>query len=460
MGNKMEVKHYGKGQKWSFGMGSFAQWFINSAFNVWVFAFYFTAVRLPVAYIMLAYISWTVWNAINDPLLGYLSDRTHTRWGRRKPFIILGTIPILIIEIILWLPPTSSYFITFLYLLIMLICYDTFYTMVTFFDALFPELYDSVEERAEVNTIKQILATLGMLMAFLIPGMFIGDLTRKEGYLTNGIVTTIIIGISLFIAIKWGVKEREEFKLDHKQGFGYFQGLKYAFKNKGFVLYCIMFFLYEYILLVLATVTPLYALHVLGVTDTFLTSILLGLMFIVGVLTVIIWMKLDVKLGSRKAYVIAIIIYFFSTLPLLFITSYMLALIVVIFMGIGFGGMLYFIYLIIVDPIDDDELKTGVRREGTFFGITNFFMRLSMILSIVTVSLVFTSTGWETYTPTPGADVIFGIRALIVIFPGIALGISLICLYFFPYTKEKVEGLKAQLAELHKKKMERITTTK
>jgi GPH family glycoside/pentoside/hexuronide:cation symporter len=122
--------------------------------------------------------------------------------------------------------------------------------------------------------------------------------------------------------------------------------------------------------------------------------------------------------------------------------------------------MLYFTYLIIVDPIDDDELKTGVRREGTFFGITNFFMRLAMILSIVTVSLVFTSTGWETYTPTPGADVIFGIRALIVIFPAIALGISLICLYFFPYTKEKVEGLKAQLAELHKKKMERITTTK
>jgi len=328
--------------------------------------------------------------------------------------------------------------------------------MITFFDALFPELYVSVEERAEVNTIKQVLATLGLLMAFLIPGMFIGELTRKEGYLINGFVTSIIIGASLFIAIKWGAKEREEFKLDHKQEFGFFKGLKYAFKNKGFVLYTIMFFLYEYVLLVLATVTPLFALHVLGVTDTFLISILLGVMFITGVITVLIWMKLDLKFGSRKAYAIAVIIYFFATIPMLFITSYAVALIVVIAMGFGFGGMLYFIYLIVADTIDDDELNTGVRREGTYFGITNFFMRLAMIMSIVTVSLVFTSTGWETYTPNPGADIIFGIRALIVIFPGIALGITLICLHFYPYTKERVEEMKAQLAELHKEKMERI----
>jgi len=204
------------------------------------------------------------------------------------------------------------------------------------------------------------------------------------------------------------------------------------------------------------TTIPLWALHVLGETDTFLISLLLGVNFIAGVLTVIIWMKLDVKLGSRKAYMIAVIVTIIAFIPFLFISTYTMALIFMIFSGIGMGGMLYFIYLIVADPIDEDELNTGIRREGTFFGITNFFMRLSMILSIVTVSLVFSSTGWESYTPNPGADVIFGLKALVVIFPVSAMVVTLILLYFYPYTKERVAEMKSRLAELHKDKMERV----
>ena len=452
----METSGFGKGQKLSFGLGSYAQWFIQTAFNVWIFSFYFGAIGLPVTYILLAFLIWTVWNAINDPLVGYISDRVRTRIGRRKPFIILGTIPILIIVIIVWLPPTDNHFITFVYLLIMLMLYDTFYTMVTLFDSLFPELYVTVEERAEVNTIKQILATVGMLIGFLLPGFFIGDLTNPTGYLINGIVTSIIVGITLFIAIKWGVKEREEFKLDHKQEFGFFKGLKYTFKNRGFVLYTIMFFFFEYILLLYGTVIPIYALHVLSITDTFLTSILFGILFIMGILTVYIWKKLDVKLGSRKAYAIAVICFIVAVIPLFFISSFTLALVMFIIIGFGFGGMLYFIYLIIADVIDEDELKTGVRREGTFFGITNFFMRLAMVLSIVSVSLIFSSAGWETYTPNPGADVILGLRVLVVVFPILALIGTLICLYFYPFSKERVEGIKNELSEMHKKKLEKV----
>jgi GPH family glycoside/pentoside/hexuronide:cation symporter len=449
-------QRFSKGQKWSFGMGSFSQWFINGAFNTWVFSFYFVAVKLDVLLIGIAFVIWTLWNAVNDPLLGYISDRTRTRWGRRKPFIILGTIPILIIEIIIWMPPLGNEILTFIYLLIMLMCYDTFYTMVTFFDALFPELYESVEERAEVNTIKQILATLGLLMAFLVPGLFIGELSEISGYILNGFVTTIITGISLFIAIKWGAKEREEFKLDHKQEFSFFKGLAYCLKNLGFVMYTIMFFLFEYIILLYGALIPLWGENVLLVTGTLDTALLLGSLFIVGIISVVLWRWLDVKLGSRKSYGISMIAFAISILPFLFVSDFLSALIFLCISGIGFGGMLYFIYLLIADVIDDDELKTGVRREGTFFGITNFFMRLAMAISILSISLVFTSTGWDTWTPTIGVDIELGIRVIMVIFPCIAIAIGLVCLYFYPYPKEKVEEIKSKLNELHDQKLHKV----
>ena len=79
-----------------------------------------------------------------------------------------------------------------------------------------------------------------------------------------------------------------------------------------------------------------------------------------------------------------------------------------------------------------------------------------MVLSIVTVSLVFSSTGWETYTPNPGADIILGLRVLVIVFPILALVGTLICLYFYPFSKERVNDIKKGLAEMHEKKLERV----
>ncbi|MFX0076747.1 MAG: MFS transporter [Candidatus Hermodarchaeota archaeon] len=457
---------FSTGQKLSFSLGNGVEWFINSAFNLWVFTFYFAAVELSIGYIMTAYIIWTIWNAFNDPLIGYISDRTHTRFGRRRIFIMVGFIPVLALEILIWLPPVSGQLAQFFYLLLMLILYDTCYTLIALpTDSLFPELYTSVEERTQVNTIRQIFAAVGLILAALVPGFLIGETDTRDGYLMNGIVTSIIVGISLIIFIIWGAKEREEFKLDYQQNFSFFKGLGYAFKNRGFVLYIIMFFLYEFILLLLATIVPLFGLHVLHtdslgfISSSFAVSILMGLLYIVGIGFMYVWKKLDKRLGSRIGYGISMVLYFAASFPMLFISSYWDSILVVIFMGIGFGGMLYFIWYIVADVIDDDELKTGVRREGIFFGISNFFMRLSMILSILIVGTVFIQTGWDDYNPIPGVDEVLGLRFLFVIVPGIALGISLVCLYFYPFTKQKVLDMKEQLTKLHEEKMDKVRST-
>jgi GPH family glycoside/pentoside/hexuronide:cation symporter len=453
----MIEEKFGQKQKISYSLAALPAWLIAAAYQVWVFSFYFSAIGLPIQYIMAAFILWSIWNAINDPIMGILSDRTKTRWGRRKPYILIGTIPLIIILTITWMPPTEDATLSFIYLLIMLFAYDTFETMIFVpHSCLFPELYTSTEERAEVNAYMIFFTVIGLICAFVIAGFLIGDITVKEGYLINGIVISTIVGLTLLISLKWGIVEREEFKFDSQQNFGYIQGLKYALNNRAFVLYVIIIFAFEYVQLLQATIVPQYSKHVLGEEGAMEAGIMLGIMFIVGIISLGFWRYLDLKMGSRSSFFIAIFFYMFSSIPLLFISNYFYGVIFIAIMGFGLGGLLYFSYLIIADIIDEDELKTGVRREGTFYGIMLFFMRLAGVITILSISLVFTSTGWETYDPKPNADVILGLRILMVVFPGIALGIMAVCLHFFPFSKSRIRDLKSELHEIHRKKRERL----
>jgi len=455
--NKKLVQEFGMRQKVAFALSSLPIWLIVTVFQVWVFTFYFSAVGLPIRYILMAFIIWSFWNVINNPMIGFLSDRTRTRWGRRKPYIMIGTIPAITIMIIVWIPPTENPLMGFVYLIIMLFAFDTFYTMIELpCDCLFPELYISVEERAEVNTLKLIFSVLGLLCAYLIPGLLIEDITVMGGYLISGIVMSIIMIITLLISLKWGIVEKEEFKHDSIHEFNFFSGLKHTLNSRGFVLYLIMFLGCEYIQIIQGMVIPLWCKYVLGVEGSFEASILLGISFIVAITTIILWKKVDIKIGSRFAYFIALCIYCVASIPFLFVSNYYMALIVFGFVGVGLGGLLYFNYLIIADIIDEDELQTGIRREGSFFGVVSLFLHFASVLSILTISIVFSSTGWEEFTPNPGADVILGLRLLMFLSPAITIGIMCITLYFYPFPKSRVMEIKEKLADLHRNKKERL----
>ena len=112
------------------------------------------------------------------------------------------------------------------------------------------------------------------------------------------------------------------------------------------------------------------------------------------------------------------------------------------------------------DIIDEDEIRTGVRREGAYYGVNAFIMRLSIILVFVSIAIVFSGFGWEQYfgeavDPQKLADFRFGLRLLFSIFPAIASLLSIISINYFGLYGEKLQSVKEKLKELHQTKIDK-----
>ena len=456
----MTNEEYSKKKGILFGIGQFSDAIASQMFTIYVFTFYYAVVGLDVNLITLGFILWSIWNAVNDPLLGALSDRTKTKWGRRTPYIIASIIPLCVVIVLLWTPPTDSAIASFIYFLVVMALFDTFYTMYDLnYCALFPEMFQGLQNRAKASAVKQIFTVLGLLFAFLLPTFIIPDLTNSAymtEYMYAGIVMSVIVFVGAIIMIKFGIKERAEFSEDYKTAPSIITSLKFSLKNKSFKIFIIMNVSYWYVVGMLPMVAPLYGKAVLGISDAMLLGILLGLAFISAAFFMAFWRFIINKFGMKKGVSISMVVFIISLAPFMFIFDIITAFIAFIFVGIGISGAIYFGDILLSAIIDEDELTTGTRRDGGYYGINALLTKLSTILVILSINVVFNSVGWATFDPVGTTEyTIFGLRSLMFIFPAVALIIGLIAIRKFPLTKEKYEEIKVKLEELHNEKREK-----
>jgi GPH family glycoside/pentoside/hexuronide:cation symporter len=437
-------------------------------FTFYIFNFYYTVIIGDIWLVTLGYILWSVWNAINDPLLGILSDRTSTRWGRRKPHIIAGIIPTCILIILLWTAPLDNPTLGFIYFIIVINLFDTFYTAYSLNQtSLFPEMYQDLDQRARANNYVAIFNIIGLLFAALLPSFFIEELidfgstteraTRQMQYITASIIMAILAAVFAAIFIIFGIKERKEYSKDPEAAPSFGKSVKLTFKNKAFKYYVAVNFAQWYIFGLVPIINTYYIGYIIGITDALFQMMFLALIFISAIIFMIIWRKIFTKNGAKKGHMTALAVMMIVLIPTLFIWEIIGAVITYILLGFGFAGIMFGRDVVMSAIIDYDEMDTGIRREGAYYGVNALIIRLSTVAVALSLAIVFPTIGWKTYTPSVTVATLIGIRILMCIFPCVAIGVALILFMRFPIDKAKYSVIKEKLEELHSEKLQKTT---
>ncbi|MHA1256622.1 MAG: MFS transporter [Promethearchaeota archaeon] len=449
----------------SYSMGPFMEYFTISSFQLLIFYFYEVELGLATVLVGLSMSLYAIWNMINDPLIGYLTDkpmRWSKKYGMRTPWIIIGAILTIICFYFLFSVPTdidakSNPWPIFWYMLITTCLLDTAFSLfTTHFVGGFGNIFRTKEQRRMGSTITTFMAAMSQVLCLvlLVPTIIVrGD---PSSYKRFALVGCIILAIALIIFLP-GIYENEFVKKRYfqiyefldTQKMPYFKFLKTAFKQKNYMVWLVAYTLFITASALNYSNLLYFIIHVLK-TDIQSLQIF-GVAFLLSFLpSVFLWSRFVAK--KTEPVNTCIIGTFLNTiflLSFLWMTTTTHYFFLGILNGIASGAFVCMVMNMISDTMDEVNVACGRHVEAGLVGIQNFFLRAAFLAVGIIMAGVHIATGYVPGSVEQTELATWGIRIIPGVFSASFSFIAFILLLkFYDLKGEKKEQIMAQLKKI------------
>ncbi len=402
------------------------------------------------------YAGWAVglsriWDAINDPLFGLVSDRIRTRWGRRRVLLLFGAAPLGLSFMLMWLVPPFSQLGLAVYYAAVFILFDTVFTLVHVgYNALTPEMTQDYDERSSLNGYRMVFSisgTLGAIILVTVLGWSISD--QRLLYTLVGIILGLLSIIPPLIVFKV-TRERPSNELP--EPLPWKKALSTTLNNKPFRLVMGLYLLSWTSASILAAVLVYFATYYLRVPEQANYFVLLAQGSAILFIPLVVWLAR--RLDKRRAFMlgsltwIVIILMIGALSPEQVGLAYLLAALA----GAGIATAYVIPWAMVPDIIEYDQAQTGQRREGSYYAFASFFQKLATGFAIWAMGLGLALAGYITPTasnplPVQPAQALQTLRLFIGPLPALLLALAILCAWFYPISRESHRELVERLGE-------------
>jgi GPH family glycoside/pentoside/hexuronide:cation symporter len=430
-----------------YGSADFGFAFVDSCVAV-LFAIFITdIVGLPAKMAALAIFVGKSWDYINDPIIGYLCDRTRTRWGRRRPYLLFGFIPFgLSFLMMWWIPPFTNPWMLTAYYALAFFFFDTMVTVVTMpYFALTPELTQDYDERTSLTSYRMAFSLIGGLVAFVIPQMLIGETIPQNANraLMMGAIFAVTASLPLLLTF-FGTREKQEYIDQEKPTLR--ESLQAARKNRPFI-FAMGIFLFTWTAMSIIENQLFYFLEYrMGMEEE--APIVAGTVFVVAILVLPFWIWASKKTDKRIAYIFGMLFLSAVMIILIFIPP-SLGLAIVLFLaamaGVGVSAIHVLTWAMIPDAVEVDQLESGARHEGMFYALVTLFRKVAVSIAIPLGLLLLDASKFSANNPNQPESAVNAIRFLMGPLPSIFLLGGIIFAIFYPLSREAHRTTRAKI---------------